>query len=100
MVRYMLFRLRQYPAIHTNYMLHQACTVILHDIIIIFDTVVRQKRNLKYEKYLFQQCCHLAALHWHASRCMADAWSAIGCGQRSRCHELSLQRIELAIIRQ
>ena len=33
-----------------------------NNIIIIFDTVLRQKRIFKREIYLIQQCCHIATL--------------------------------------
>ena len=36
----------QYPAVHTNYIISHHFTII----IIIFDTVLRQKGNLEHEK--------------------------------------------------
>ena len=41
-------KFRKYPAIHTNYITSHSTT--LYNIIIIFDTVLRQKRNIEQEK--------------------------------------------------
>ena len=59
---YIIYRLlklnfRKYPAMHTNYITPKAP---LYNIIIIVDTVFRQKRNFKHEKQLCQQYRHIA----------------------------------------
>ena len=42
-------------------------TAPLYNIIIIYDTILRQKRNLKHEKNWIQQCCHISSLAWTAN---------------------------------
>ena len=54
-------KLSQYPAIDINYMLCHCTTII----IIIFDTVVRQKRNFKQKNNEFNSVAIL--ILWHAS---------------------------------
>ena len=39
-------------------------TLPFYNIIIIFDTVVTQKRNIEHEKHWFQQGCHICNLAW------------------------------------
>ena len=42
-------------------------TAPLYNIIIIFDTILRQKRDYKHEKEWIQQRCHLSSLAWTAN---------------------------------
>ena len=37
-------------------------TAPLYNVIIIYDTILRQKRNFKYEKELIQRRCHVSSL--------------------------------------
>ena len=39
-------------------------TLPFYNIIIIFDTVVTQKRNIEHEKQWFQQGCHICNFAW------------------------------------
>ena len=77
MVRDLLFRFRQYPAMYTPITCYAPC---MHSDTSRYNPnnylhrIYRQKRNLKHEKYLFQQCCHIATLHWHAPRCLVSGW--------------------------
>ena len=48
---------RQYPAINTNYIISHCTTLI-----IIYNTILRQKQDFKHEKQLIKQCCHLSSL--------------------------------------
>ena len=43
-------KFRQYPAIHSAQQLHYIPLPPLYNIIIIFETVLRQKKNLKHKR--------------------------------------------------
>ena len=74
---------RHYPEIHTNYIISHY-TITFYNIIIIVDTVLRQKGNLEHEKLLIQQCCHLSTLAWitKASPLPGHAFTAYAEGRK------------------
>ena len=59
-------KFRQYPVMHTNRMLYH-CTTL--NIIIIFDTVVMQKRNCKHKNDEFISIAILRLLQHHQGFC-------------------------------
>ena len=44
---YLKLKFKKYPSIHTNYIISHST---IYNIIIIFDTIVTQKRNIEHEK--------------------------------------------------